>query len=372
MQYIYAYETTASAPASQFQNFLEKSILSVKDQYLYLLLCIREIANFVETDAKIKAGKHLKNDKDKNFSTKLLSNVLVQYLNNDKEFNIELKNASIASLLDDDNIRQLYKKLTESEAYVDYLTNGTEFNVEADKSIITFLLNNLILEDENFTTNMEELFTNWMDDAEFVVEAVHEVIQKSKNELKLHLEKGNLKDKFKEGGVDTFRADVRKNMERELRNGIRSKVKASVFNALVAANGIDIPKALLSQEIVRQREQAMKQFGANASQIKPEMLPDELFVDNSRRSVALALLVSEIIAKNSIKTDAERVRALVDEVAQSYESPAEVVQWYYSSKEQMSQIESAVLEDQVVDLILAQAQISDKAVGYEELLRPQQ
>ena len=194
MQYIYAYETTASAPASQFQNFLEKSILSVKDQYLYLLLCIREIANFVETDAKIKAGKHLKNDKDKNFSTKLLSNVLVQYLNNDKEFNIELKNASIASLLDDDNIRQLYKKLTESEAYVDYLTNGTEFNVEADKSIITFLLNNLILEDENFTTNMEELFTNWMDDAEFVVEAVHEVIQKSKNELKLHLEKGNLKD----------------------------------------------------------------------------------------------------------------------------------------------------------------------------------
>ena len=161
-------------------------------------------------------------------------------------------------------------------------------------------------------------------------------------------------------------------MERELRNGIRAKVKASVFNALVAANGIDIPKALLSQEIVRQREQAMKQFGANASQIKPEMLPDELFTDNSRRSVALALLVSEIIAKHEIKTDADRVRALVDEVAQSYESPAEVVQWYYSSKEQMSQIESAVLEDQVVDLILAQAQISDKAVGYEELLRPQQ
>lgn len=176
----------------------------------------------------------------------------------------------------------------------------------------------------------------------------------------------------KDGGIDQFRADVRKNMERELRNGIRAKVKASVFNALVAANSLDIPKALLSQEIGRQREQAMKQFGANASQIKPEMLPDELFADNSRRSVALALLVSEIIAKHDIKTDADRVRALVDEVAQSYESPAEVVQWYYSSKEQMSQIESAVLEDQVVDLILAQAQISDKAVGYEELLRPQQ
>ncbi len=176
----------------------------------------------------------------------------------------------------------------------------------------------------------------------------------------------------KDGGIDQFRADVRKNMERELRNGIRAKVKASVFNALVSANPLDIPKALLSQEIGRQREQAMKQFGANASQIKPEMLPDELFTDNSRRSVALALLVSDIIAKHAIKTDAERVRALVDEVAQSYESPAEVVQWYYSSKEQMSQIESTVLEDQVVDLILAQAQITDTAIGYEELLRPQQ
>ncbi len=176
----------------------------------------------------------------------------------------------------------------------------------------------------------------------------------------------------KDGSVDQFRADVRKNMERELRNGIRAKVKSATFDALVTANNLDIPKALLTQEIGRQREQAMKQFGANASQIKPEMLPDELFADNSRRSVALALLVSEIIAKNEIKVDAERVRALVDEVAQSYEQPAEVVQWYYSNKEQMAQIESAVLEDQVVDLILAQAQITDKTVGYEELLRPQQ
>ena len=176
----------------------------------------------------------------------------------------------------------------------------------------------------------------------------------------------------KEGDLEQFRVDVRKNMERELRNGIRGKVKSAVFDALVSANSLDVPKALLTQEIARQREQAMKQFGANAAQIKPEMLPDELFADNSRRSVSLALLVSEIIAKHSITVDADRVRTLVNEVAQSYEQPAEVVQWYYSNKEQMAQIESAVLEDQVIDLILAQAQITDKAIGYEELLRPQQ
>ncbi len=175
-----------------------------------------------------------------------------------------------------------------------------------------------------------------------------------------------------DGNVEQFRADVRKNMERELRNGIRAKVKAAVFEALVNAHNLEVPKALVSEEIGRQREQALKQFGGNAAQIKPEMLPDDLFKDNAKRSVALGLLVSEIISANEIKVDADRVRALVDEVAQSYEQPEQVVQWYYSSKEQMAQVQSAVLEDQVVDLILAKAQITDKAVGYEELLRPQQ
>ncbi|HNI64030.1 MAG TPA: trigger factor, partial [Agitococcus sp.] len=175
----------------------------------------------------------------------------------------------------------------------------------------------------------------------------------------------------KDGNVDQFRADVRKNMERELRNGIRAKVKSAVFDALVKANSIELPKALVAEEINRQRQQAIQQFGGKNAQIKPEMLPDELFKEQSERSVALGLLVSEIIRANEITVDAERVRALVDEVAQSYEQPEEVVKWYYSSKEQMAQVQSAVLEDQVVDLVLAKAQITDKAVGYEELLRPQ-
>lgn len=175
----------------------------------------------------------------------------------------------------------------------------------------------------------------------------------------------------KDGNVDQFRADVRKNMERELRNGVRAKVKSAVFDALVKANSIELPKALVAEEISRQRQQAIQQFGGQNAQIKPEMLPDELFKEQSERSVALGLLVSEIIRANEITVDAERVRALVDEVAQSYEQPEEVVKWYYSSKEQMAQVQSAVLEDQVVDLVLAKAQITDKAVGYEELLRPQ-
>lgn len=226
MQYLYAFETTQQLPASHFINHLEKSILSVKDQYLYILLTIREVANFVEKDAKIKASKHIKNDSDKNFNTKLLSNVIIQYLNNDKEFELEIKNAKVASLLDEDDIRRLYKIFTETKEYNEYLNNGTEFNVEEDKAIISFLLNNIIIEDEIFATNIEELFTNWQDDAEYVVEAVQEVIQKSKNELKLHLEKGNLKDKFKEltqFGIDLFNETV--NHKKEHQQLIEPKLK---------------------------------------------------------------------------------------------------------------------------------------------------
>lgn len=207
MQYIYAFDTTQNTPAAQFQTLLEKSILSVKDQYLYILLTIREVANFVEKDAKIKASKYIKSDRDKSFNTKLLSNVLVQFLNNDKEFLTEIKNAQTSALLDEDNIRQLYKKLTESPEYNDYLENGKEFDLEEDRAVVTFLLDSILLEDDVFTANTEEIFTNWMDDAEYVIEAVHEVIQKSKHELKLHLEKGSLRDKFKElsqFGLDLF------------------------------------------------------------------------------------------------------------------------------------------------------------------------
>jgi N utilization substance protein B len=211
MQYVYAYETTDASQISQVLGSLEKSILSVKDQYLFLLFTISEVAYFIEKIAKVKATKHIRTDIDKSFSTKFLSNIIIQYLHNDADFALELENASIHTLQDEDNIRQLYNKFIASSEYEAYLQNGTEFNVEEDKKIVAFLLNNIILEDEIFTQNMEDHFINWMDDAEYVVEAVHEVIYKSKSKLKLHLDKGSLKDKFKEinqFGIDLFNETV--------------------------------------------------------------------------------------------------------------------------------------------------------------------
>lgn len=211
MQYLYAYETTQVEPSSNFQQQLEKSILSVKDQYLYLLLAIREVANFVEQDARIKASKFIKKESDKNFNTKLLSNFLVQFLNHDEAFLKAVKQAGTLSLLDENDTRRMYKRLCDSETYRDYLNNGMEFNMDADRDIMSYLLYDILLEDEVFAANTEEQFTNWADDAEYVVEAVDEVIRKSKHDLKLHFGKNALQEKFKEltqFGIDLFNLTV--------------------------------------------------------------------------------------------------------------------------------------------------------------------
>ncbi|MFN8267951.1 MAG: transcription antitermination factor NusB [Chitinophagales bacterium] len=245
MQYIYAYESTASASAAQYEHYLEKSILSVKDQYLYILYCIREVANFVEVDARIKAGKYIKNEKDKNFNTKLLSNILIQYLNNDKEFLTEIKNAHTAALIEEDDIRNWYKKLVSSTTYQNYLENTVEFNLDEDRKILRFLLDEILLSDENFITIIEELFTNWAEDAEYVVEAVYDVLDKSKNSLKLQLENGKLKDKFievKQFGTDLFHETIRHKKEHQAQ--IEPKLKNWETDRLAVVDVILIRMAL--------------------------------------------------------------------------------------------------------------------------------
>jgi trigger factor len=177
---------------------------------------------------------------------------------------------------------------------------------------------------------------------------------------------------LQEGTVDKFRADVRKNMDREFRQAVKNKVKGQVLDGLVSIHTLDIPKALVNNEISRLRQNMLKQFGGNAKNVSPDMLPDELFSEQARRSVALGLLIGEVIKAGELKVDTARVRALIEEVAESYENPSEVVNWYYGNKEQLQQVEAVVLEDQVVDHILAGARVSDMPATYEEVLRPQQ
>lgn len=173
-----------------------------------------------------------------------------------------------------------------------------------------------------------------------------------------------------EGGLEGFRAEVRKNMERELRQAIKTKVKGQVMDGLLKTNTVEVPKALISNEIDRLREQAVQQFGG--ANIQASQLPAELFEEQAKRRVSLGLIVAEVVKQNDIKPDNDRVRAMVEELASAYQEPEQVVNWYYQNEQQLGEIQSVVLEEQVVDTVLQKAQVTDKKVAYEEAVKPAQ
>lgn len=172
---------------------------------------------------------------------------------------------------------------------------------------------------------------------------------------------------IKESTLEGFRSEVRKNMERELRQAIKTKVKNQVMEGLVSANPIEVPKALIDNEVNRLRVQAVQQFGGN---IKPDQLPAELFEEQAKRRVVLGLIVAEVVKQYELKPDDARVRELIEEMASAYQEPEQVVSWYYKNDEQLNEVRSVVLEEQVVDTVLQQAKVTDKSVSYEEAVKP--
>lgn len=173
-----------------------------------------------------------------------------------------------------------------------------------------------------------------------------------------------------EGGIEGFRTEVRKNMERELRQAIKTKIKNQVMDGLLRTNQIEVPKALISDEIDRLRQQAVQQFGG--ANIDPSQLPAELFQDQAQRRVSLGLIVAEIVRQNDIKPDNDRVRAMIEDLASAYQEPQQVVSWYMQNEQQLAEIQSVVLEEQVVDTVLQKAKVTDKQVAYEDAVKPAQ
>ncbi len=178
-----------------------------------------------------------------------------------------------------------------------------------------------------------------------------------------------------EGGVDKLKADVRKNMEREVRNSLRNQLKQTTFDALVNANAIEVPKAMIAEEVRRQRQQMLQQFAqqfGSAQNFDESMLPDELFSEKAERSVKLGVLVGAIIDNAGLTVDQERVKTMIAEMSESYEDPSEVIEYFTTDKQQRAQVEAVALEDQVVDHILAAAQVTEVTVDYQELLKRNQ
>ncbi|MFZ7155897.1 trigger factor [Avibacterium avium] len=169
--------------------------------------------------------------------------------------------------------------------------------------------------------------------------------------------------------VADLRAEIAKNMQRELKNALAARLKNQVVEGLVEQNQIDVPAAAVEQEIDVLRQQAAQRFGGNQQQAA--QLPRELFEEQAKRRVQVGLLLAEVIASNKLSVDEAKVNTMIDEIASAYEQPAEVVEYYKNNKELMNNIRNAVLEEQAVDAILEKAQVSEKAASFDEVMNPQ-
>ena len=172
-----------------------------------------------------------------------------------------------------------------------------------------------------------------------------------------------------DGTVDSLRAEVRKNMLRELNATIRNKIKSQAIDGLVKNNDTEVPAALVDREVDVLRQQAVTRFGGNAKQAMD--LPKELFEAEAKRRVLVGLLFSEIIESNKLQADDTKVQSLIDEIATAYEDPKEVVDYYRKDKKAMDNIRSVALEDQVVDLLLSSAKVTEKTYSFSELMNQQ-
>ncbi len=173
----------------------------------------------------------------------------------------------------------------------------------------------------------------------------------------------------KQGGEPEFRTEVKSNMAREMKNAVRNSVKNQVVSELLKLHAVELPKSLVASEINVLRQQTAQQYGGG-QRIDESMLPAELFREQAQRRVSLGLIMNEVIQHNQLKVDPAAVRKLVEEMAESYEQPQEVVKWYYSNKEQLAQIEAMALEEAVIDHILSKAKVMENNCSYEEALKP--
>ncbi|MGI2855143.1 trigger factor [Shewanella algae] len=169
-----------------------------------------------------------------------------------------------------------------------------------------------------------------------------------------------------DGGIDALKAEISKNMSRELEQALKANVKEQVLDGLLAANEIELPKALIDGEVDVLRRQAMQRFGGQGANM-PE-LPAELFTEQAERRVKIGLLLGEVIKSNELKAEEERVQALIASMASAYEDPKEVIEYYNGNEELMQNMRNLALEEQAVEAVLESAKVTKKDVAFEEFM----
>ena len=171
-----------------------------------------------------------------------------------------------------------------------------------------------------------------------------------------------------EGDVEKMRAEIRTNLDREVESRLKARTKEAVMDALVAASSFELPKALIAEDQQRLVEMARADMAARGMDVKNAPIPAELFTAQAERRVRLGLLVGELVAKEGLTVKPEQIRKLVEDMAQSYERPEEVINWYLSDRKRVAELEAVALENNVVDWAIAKAKAVDTPVAFDELM----
>jgi len=175
-----------------------------------------------------------------------------------------------------------------------------------------------------------------------------------------------------DGDVTKMRSEIEANLKREVKRRIEGKLKDQVMEALLAANPITVPTALVDMEIQRLMQAARHDMEQRGMKIKDMPIQPEWFADQAKRRVALGLILAEVVKAEKLQATSEQVRAMVEETAQSYEHPEEVIRWYYAQPQRLQEVEGVAIENNVVAWVLGKAKVTDKAAVFDELMGQKQ
>jgi trigger factor len=175
-----------------------------------------------------------------------------------------------------------------------------------------------------------------------------------------------------DGDADRMRADIRRNLDRELAQRLRTRIKSSVMEALPALANFELPKSLVDSESAALAERVKSDLQARGMDIRSIPVPPDAFKDQAEKRVRLGLLVAEIVRRESLQAKPDQIRALIEEMSQAYENPAEIVRHYFSNRERLAEVEALVVEQNVVDWLLSRAQVTDVGVSFDDLMSQQQ
>ena len=170
-----------------------------------------------------------------------------------------------------------------------------------------------------------------------------------------------------DGDVEKMRTDIRGNLSREVSKRLQARAKNGVMQALYEAVKLDAPKALVALDVERLIEQARADLAQRGVKQDVPLSPD-MFQEQAKRRVSLGLILNELVKSNGLEVKPDQVRAVIDEFAQSYEDPNEVVRWYYGDKQRLADVEALALEDNVVNFVMSKAVVTDKSVSFDDLM----